>query len=93
MDDASANTFRVELPDDVARFMRERMAEEGHNDASAYIESLVMADLSREDRRRLEKELIESIESGPPMPMDDAYWERLRRFARDRGTDAGRSAA
>jgi hypothetical protein len=83
----------IHLSEEAMGVIRDRMSVHGFTDAAEYLESLIAADFTREERRQLEKELIASIESGPSIPMDDAYWERLRRFARERGADTGRSAA
>ncbi|MFM9958937.1 MAG: hypothetical protein ACKVZJ_12770 [Phycisphaerales bacterium] len=83
----------VELSEETMEILQQRVAESGCADASEYLDNLVHADLTREQKQHLERLLIESIESGPPLPMDDAYWADLHKRVQARIAAKGRSAA
>lgn len=92
-EDSPRERIEVHLSAEAMETLRARVAEGGYADASEYLDDLVVNDLTREQRRRLEKELLESLDSGPPKPMDDAYWADLHKRVQARIASNDRSAA
>jgi antitoxin ParD1/3/4 len=70
--------LNIALDDDTRAFVDGQAAEHGCESAEAYIAGLVAADYRRWARERLEKLLLEGIESGPATPMTRGDWDDLR---------------
>ena len=73
---AKPTTMNISLPESMRRYVEARMERGGFGNASEYIRHLIREDQKAEARERIELALLEGLESGPPEPIDDAYWER-----------------
>lgn len=74
--------MQVTLPESLEPFIQERLSVGGYESVSQYIQELIEADLNRE---RIESLLIEGIESGPPIEVNEEFWAEMRQTVVDRG--------
>jgi len=78
-------TMNISLPDSLKHFVQERASSSDYSNPSDYIRALIRADKLRAAEERLEQALLEGLNSGPSVPVDTAFWERLNQRAS--GTD------
>ena len=81
----------VSLPDQMKDYIEERLREGRFSSTSEYIRDLVREDQKRRSDERLEALLLEGLESGQPIDVDDDYIQRKRsellpRLERNRGS-------
>lgn len=69
------STMNISLPEGLKAFVDERVSEGGYSTSSEYIRELIRKD---QDRQRLRDLLLEGANSGPAVPVDDAYFDSLR---------------
>ena len=75
-------SVNVNLSEDLQQFV-DSQAEMGQFDgAGAYIEALIRQ--AQKGKLQLEALLIEGLDSGDPIPLDDAEWDRIRSDVGDR---------
>lgn len=77
-------TMNVSLPDEMKSFVDAQIANGGYSTASEYIRMLVRDAQKRAAEEKLEKLLLEGLESGPGKPFTAEDWEGIRRRARAR---------
>jgi len=68
----------VSLPDQMKDYIEERLREGRFSSTSEYIRDLVREDQKRRSDERLEALLLEGLESGLPIDVDDDYIQRKR---------------
>lgn len=85
------DTLNIALPESLKTFVQQRVAEGGYTDANEYVRDLISADQKRKAEERIDDLLLEGLESGPPIPATDAYWEEKKRKLNERFGDAVRS--
>lgn len=73
------STMNISLPDSLKDFVDEQVNERGYGTSSEYVRELIRKD---QDRLKLRGLLLEGAASAPTKPVDDAYFERLRRKAK-----------
>src|SRR5918992_2563838 len=77
----TTKTIHISLPESLKEYMDERVAEEHYSTFSDYIRALVREDQKRHTEERLEKLLIEGLESGRGAEYGsqewDKFWERI----------------
>ena len=69
-------TMNISLPDSLRDFVDEQVAARGYSTSSEYMRELIRKD---QDRQHLRKLLLEGAASPPGTPIDDAYFDRLRK--------------
>ena len=72
-------TMHISLPESLKEYVRRRVAEEHYSNPSDYVRALIREDQKRRDEERLERMLIEGLESGTGMPIDEKEWKALRK--------------
>jgi antitoxin ParD1/3/4 len=72
-------TMNVSLPDSLKSFVDEQVAARGYSTSSEYVRELIRKDQERERLRGL---LLDGVASAPTAPVDDAYFDTLRRRVR-----------
>jgi Arc/MetJ-type ribon-helix-helix transcriptional regulator len=89
----------ITLPEALEPIVQRRVKEGGYVSAEEYLRDLILADdepppewqkLTDQERaevERIDQQLLKSLDSGPPIVVDDAYWEKLKRRARERRAD------
>lgn len=68
----------LSLPDSMRAFVEDQAAKGGLGSTEEYLRILIREAQVRADKAKLEAMLLEALESGEPVEMDDAYWERFR---------------
>lgn len=56
----------ISIPDDLGEFVNQRVRETRHASPAEYIQSLIAADQGLREQQRLEKQLIQGLDSGIP---------------------------
>lgn len=72
----------VNLTEDLKDFIDGQVDGGGYGNASEYIGKLLIR--AKQGRQRLESLLIEGLDSGEPIPLDDAEWNKIRNEVHDR---------
>jgi len=72
-------TMNVSLPDEMKAFVEEQVQRGGYSTASEYLRELIRKAQKRAAMERLEKLLLEGLDSGPPIPVTPEFWEERRR--------------
>lgn len=70
-------TITVELSDEAMPRVRQQALDRGFPTPEYYLQSLLDQDLQRRDQERLEAVLLERLESGKSVEMDDADFKRI----------------
>lgn len=78
----ATTTMNISLPDSMRTFVEEQIADEGYGTASEYVRDLIRAEQKRREERKLEKLLLERLNSNEiDLDMDEvrnALTKRLR---------------
>jgi len=77
-------TMNISLPDSLKDFVDEQVNQRGYGTSSEYVRELIRKE---QDRLQLRSLLLAGASSAPTKPVDDAYFEGLRR--RVRATKSG----
>jgi antitoxin ParD1/3/4 len=74
-------SLNISMPDELRDFVTERTKQTHHATPTEYIRSLVREDQKRAEQEKLERLLVEGLESGSPMVVKDvaAYFEKKKR--------------
>ena len=80
------STMNISLPDSMKRFVDEQVREGDYAGASDYVRALIRKD---QDVAKLRALLQEGLDSGPPEPVTEAWFEDLRRRVRARKRKTG----
>lgn len=72
------STISLTLPDPLKEFVEARAAERGFADAGEYVQELIRLERERCAKERLEELLIEGLNSGEPIPINDEWFEKKR---------------
>jgi antitoxin ParD1/3/4 len=70
------STMNISLPDSLKDFVDQQVNERGYGTSSEYVRELIRKD---KDRLQLRGLLLAGAESAPTEPVDEAYFDRLRR--------------
>ncbi len=71
-------TLNVSLPDSMRALIDRIVSEGGYSTASEYIRELVRNDQKRAVVARLEGLLLEGLESGEPVEISEAWWQKKK---------------
>ncbi len=74
-----ATSMNISLPDTMKSFVDEQVRSGGYGTASEYIRELVRRDQKERASARLETLLLEGLESGEPIPLNEEYRTNLLR--------------
>lgn len=66
----------LNLTEDLQHFVEDQVDDGGYGNASEYIARLLIRE--KEGKQRLESLLIEGLDSGEVMPLDDDEWNKIR---------------
>lgn len=79
METENATTeLTISLPDSMKEFIERETVEGHYSTPSEYVRDLVEEALDRKNEERLEKLLLEGLDSGPPIKVTPKFWEDLR---------------
>jgi antitoxin ParD1/3/4 len=76
---SSMSTMNISLPDSLKDFVDEQVNQGGYGTSSEYVRELIRKD---QDRLRLRGLLLGGARSAQTKPVDDAYFDSLRRKAK-----------
>ena len=77
-------TIHISLPESLKEYMDERVNEEHYSTLSDYIRALVREDQKRYAEERLEKLLLEGLESGRGAALGSKEWKQFKKKALSR---------
>ncbi len=85
-------TLDITLTEAMKEFLRGRVAEGDYGSAGEYVRELIRADQERTAAERVDAALLEGLDSGGSLEIDEAYWEaKRRRLTTGPGAPAPRS--
>jgi len=70
--------LNILLPQSIKDFIDEQVVRLGYDTPSEYVSDLVREAKEREAEERLEKLLLEGLDSGPATPMTSEDWEEIK---------------
>jgi antitoxin ParD1/3/4 len=71
-------TFNISLPEDLQAFIDEEIAKGRYSNASEYISHLIRQARKQAEQKRLETLLLEGLESGEAIEVNDDWWQEKR---------------
>jgi len=81
------STVNISLPDSLRAFVERRAEEQGYENISDYFRDLVLKDQQRQGEPRMEKLLLEGLNSGEPIEVTAEYiGTKLRRLIEQHAT-------
>jgi antitoxin ParD1/3/4 len=83
-------TMNIALPESMKHFVQERVTDGGYSSVSEYVRELIRADQKRKTEERIDTLLLEGLESGQPVAVNDEYWDEKKRKLTDRLAKASR---
>jgi antitoxin ParD1/3/4 len=76
------STMNVSLPADLKRWVDQQVEEGGYGTASEYLRDVLRRARERKQRRQIDAMLVEAVQAGATIEMDDADWSSIRKTAR-----------
>lgn len=73
-------TMNISLPDTMKAFVDERLEIDGYGSVSEYVRELIRDDQKRRDAEKLEKLLLQRLESTAEFGLDEVKNELVRRI-------------
>lgn len=79
-------SLNISMPDELRDFVNQRSKQTHHATPTEYIRSLVREDRKRADQEKLEKLLLEGLDSGRPVVVNDidAYFSGKKKSLMER---------
>jgi antitoxin ParD1/3/4 len=74
----ATTTLHISLPEELKRYVQERVAAEAYSNPSDFVRALIREDRRRRGQERLEALLLEGLDSGAAGPLDEAEWPGIR---------------
>lgn len=71
-------TVNISVPDSMKAFIDEQVAKGGYSTTSEYIRQLLRQEAERIAQARLETLLLEGLDSGEPIEINDDWWQQKR---------------
>jgi antitoxin ParD1/3/4 len=71
-------TVNISVPDSMKVFIDEQVAKGGYSTTSEYIRQLVRQEAERVAQARLETLLLEGLDSGEEIEINDDWWQQKR---------------
>lgn len=80
----ATTTMNISLPDTMKNFIDERLAGDGYGTTSEYVRELIRADQKAREEQKLEKLLLERLQTGTEMEfeIDDVRAELAKRLSK-----------
>ncbi|MGB6554539.1 MAG: type II toxin-antitoxin system ParD family antitoxin [Candidatus Binataceae bacterium] len=76
-------SLNVSLPKPLKDYIEDRVSAGGYSTPSEYVRDLIREDRKRRGQQKLESMLLEGLESGPSIKVDEKFWvERHKRLNR-----------
>jgi antitoxin ParD1/3/4 len=77
-------SMNISLPDSMRTYIEEQVAQGGYSTVSEYFRELIRQDQKRQASERLQRMLLEGLESGNATAMTEADWMEIRQTVRSR---------
>jgi antitoxin ParD1/3/4 len=77
-------SMNISVPESMKTFIEDEVSSGGYGTASEYVRELVRDAKKQKEEERLEKLLLEAIESGPATPMTKKDWEAIKQRGLER---------
>jgi antitoxin ParD1/3/4 len=77
-------TMNISLPETLKNFVDTQVQEQGYSTSSEYVRDLIRNDQVKRAEQRLATLMLEGLESGPAIPVDEAYWNNKREALKQR---------
>ena len=71
-------TVNISVPDSMKTFIDEQVAKGGYSTTSEYIRQLLRQEAERVAQARLETLLLEGLDSGEAIKINDDWWQQKR---------------
>jgi antitoxin ParD1/3/4 len=75
-DRTETTTLNISLPTELRAFIEERARLGGFHSVSEYMRDVMRQERRRVEQEKLERLLLEGLESGEPIPVTKEYFER-----------------
>jgi antitoxin ParD1/3/4 len=72
------SSLNISLPQPMKDFIEQRVQADNYSTPSEYVRALIREDQKREEERKLETMLLESLQSGDSIDVTPEYWEKKR---------------
>lgn len=72
-------SMNISLPQSLRDFVAAQVKERGYSTPSEYVRELVRRDQKERAEERIERLLLEGLDSGEPIGITPEYWEQKRR--------------
>jgi len=72
-------TMNISLPEEMKTFVEKQVQEGGYGTVSEYLRELIREAKKKAAMEKLEKMLLESLDSGPGIEVTPEFWEERRR--------------
>lgn len=84
-------TLNISLPKSMRSFVESQIKAGGYSTASEYVRDLIRDAKKRAAREKLEEMLLEGINSGPGIPVDDEFFAKRKAAFKERHRSKKRS--
>ena len=74
----SMASLNISLPQSLKDFVEHRVKEVGCSTPSEYLRTLVREDRKRRAQEKLEALLLEGLNSGEPVEVNEGFWKEMR---------------
>ena len=71
-------TISISLPEPLKDFVDKQVTEGHFSSPSDYVSELIREEHERRAQEKLEEMLLEGLNSGPPIEVDDDFWRERR---------------
>jgi antitoxin ParD1/3/4 len=88
----ATTTLHISLPEELKRYVQERVAAEAYSNPSDFVRALIREDRKNRGQERLEALLLEGLDSGEAQLLDSPEWASIREEV-EGGTKAKRRSA
>lgn len=75
--------MRLTLPEELLRFVQDRVAVDGYASAGAYLRDLIAKAQREWERQVFEQELVDALRKGDFIEVTPTFWRDLRRKVAD----------
>lgn len=82
--------MNVSLPTDLKRWVDEQVRTGGYGTASEFMRDMLRRARLRQQRRDIDALLVDAVNEGADIVMDDADWASIRKAARMRAAKSSR---
>ena len=74
-------TVTISLPDSLKQFIDRQVASRGYGNVSEYFRTLLRTAQDEEHSTHLEELLVEGLQTGSDIPLDQRFWTNMRKEA------------